>query len=487
MTESAREIHDRIRLDPVWFCRKVLRFDPWSRQRDVVESVRDHMRTAVRSCHGPGKTGIAGRTALWFLAAFPRSKVITTAPTFMQVREQLWREIATGYQASAGFFTGVLTDTKLELAPDWFAIGLSTDRPERFHGYHAEHLLLIVDEASGVDEAIFEAAEGFLTAASTRVLLIGNPTQLSGTFHAAFHRERAAYNTISISAFDTPAFTREEVSPGVLRRLVSREWVEARRRAWGEGSPLWQVKVLGEFPTTSDNNVMSLGEIEAAQRRKLKPGFETVVACDVARFGSDETVIAVRRGEHVRIAETYMGKDTMETAGRVLRVARELAAKSRERPVIRVDDVGVGGGVTDRLRETSEYKVVPFNGGSSPRDKRGYPNARSEGWFGLADMLPSLDLDEDEQLLADLVAPRYSIDSAGRRVLEAKEQTKRRLGRSPDRGDAVVMLFAGRRPLRLPTLDEDEDESPLARRRRRAGRSFMGIDEPAFPSMDSPL
>ena len=133
---------------------------------------------------------------LWFLAAYPYSRVITTAPTFTQVKELLWREIAVAHPAADGFFDGMLYDTRLELAPDWFAIGLSTDRPERFSGHHAEHLLLVVDEASGVDEAIFEAAEGFLTSESARVLLIGNPTSLAGQFHAAFHSERGLWNCV---------------------------------------------------------------------------------------------------------------------------------------------------------------------------------------------------------------------------------------------------------------------------------------------------
>src|SRR5205807_8143935 len=112
--------------------------------------VRDHKRTAVRSAHGVGKTAIAARVVLWFLAAHPYSKVVTTAPTWHQVREQLWREIHVAHGRAAGFFDGELNDTRLELAPDWFAIGLSTDRPERFAGHHAAELLLVVDEASGV-------------------------------------------------------------------------------------------------------------------------------------------------------------------------------------------------------------------------------------------------------------------------------------------------------------------------------------------------
>jgi phage terminase large subunit len=167
-----------------------------------------------------------------------------------------------------------------------------------------------------------------------------------------------------------------------------------------------------------------------------------VVAADIARFGSDETIIAVRKGKRVRIAETYGGRDTMTTTGRILRVARELHAATKTRPTIVVDDVGVGGGVSDRLREVAEFRTIAFNAGASPRAPLDYPNRRSEVWFALAERLPEIDLDRDEQLAADLVGPRYTIDSRGRRVVEPKADTKKRLGRSPDRADAVLMAFA---------------------------------------------
>src|SRR5262249_35015622 len=154
-----------------------------------------------------------------------------------------------------------------------------------FQGHHAEHLLLVVDEAPGVDEAIFEAAAGFLTSPGAKLLLIGNPTKLGGEFYDAFHRNRGLYHTIHISAFDTPAFTAEQVPYSPRRRLVTPEWVEEHRRKWGEDSPLWQVRVLGDFPNTSDDSVLSLLAVEAARDRACPEGAPAVIACDVARFG----------------------------------------------------------------------------------------------------------------------------------------------------------------------------------------------------------
>jgi hypothetical protein len=453
----------RYRRDPVAFCRERLRFEPWSKQAEILESVRDHSRTAVRSCHGAGKTATAARCALWFLAVHPSSRVVTTAPTWAQVRDLLWREIRVAYNAAGGFVGGELFDTRLELAPDWLALGLSTDRPERFQGHHSEHLLLVVDEASGVAEEIFEAAAGFLTSPESRLLLIGNPTQTSGEFFAAFHESRSLYRTIHVPAQATPAFTGEKVPPAVLRRLVSRRWVEDHSKKWGEGSPLWQVRIAAEFPSESDDVVVSLRDLEQARRNEFEPGWPLVLSADVARFGSDSTVLCVRRGNVVRIAKSFSGRDLMRTTGEVTAQARNLRAEYGRGPVVVVDDAGLGGGVVDRLRELREFEVVDYLGARAARQPRDYPNRRSEDWFGLAERLPELDLAAaDEELAADLLAPRYTLDSQARRVVERKQETKRRLRHSPDRGDALVMALAvDRRGHRLTSMNPNR----IARRR----------------------
>lgn len=454
---AAVEVLQRIRADPVWFVEEILGERLWSKQRAVLESVRDNARTAARSCHGVGKTFTGSCVVPWWLAAHPyEAVVVSTAPTWLQVKEQLWREIAARCAKSKIAFPAP-TQTGLNIADTWYAIGLSTDKPERFQGFHAGKLLFVVDEGSGVQDAVFDSGEGFLTGEGARVLVIGNPTQLAGQFFRAFHSERALWSTIHISAYDSPNFTGEDVPDEVKARLVSKAWVEEKKVKWGEASPIYQVRVLGNFPSTAENTVCSLGLVEAAQNRYLDASDATltdlplVVACDVARFGSDETVIAERVGDHARIVSAVVGRDTMETAGRILDTARTLLARTtRKRGDVRlvVDDSGVGGGVTDRLREIGEFEVEAFNGAQTAltidddTEKPAYPNRRSEAWFAFAGALPVVVLDADEQLAADLVAPVYRMDSAGRRVVEPKEETKKRLGRSPDRADAVLMLWA---------------------------------------------
>lgn len=442
--------------DPVGFIRDELGFYLWSKQREMAESVRDHDRTAVRAGRGVGKTASAAEIALWFLASHRNSRVITTAPTWAQVEQLLWREIrgAVGraHVAGKGVMFPTPSTTKLELGDQWFAIGLSTNEPERFQGHHADHLLLVVDEASGVHESIFEAAEGFLTATGAKILLIGNPTQIGGQFHRCFGKERALWNRIHISVYDSPNFTGEEVPAHVARALPTREWVKDAEKKYGRDSAMFAVHVLGEFATQGKDTVIPLGAIDKAQLRELPASSrfdKVVITCDVARFGDDETVIAERVGQRIRILETYVGRkppvtasgpqadDLVATAGKII----GYAAKHPDAHVrLVIDDTGVGGGVTDILRR-NKYPVTAFNGGEVAYRPDQFPNRRSELWLEGAAQMEDIDLDADDQLAADLTAPKFNYDLKQRKVVERKEETKKRLGRSPDRGDGVLLCL----------------------------------------------
>ena len=239
------------------------------------------------------------------------------------------------------------------------------------------------------------------------------------------------------------------------------------------------MRVLGDFPSKNLKTVISLGDLEAAQRLTLdylEP--PVVIACDVARFGDDESIIATRFGRKIRIAEVLHGRDTMEVVGAIVRTVAEVKKPGVDFPTIVIDDVGVGGGVTDRLREvlaekrsgTAQIRVVAFNGGHTALMDDEYPNRRSEVWFQFAEELPTVDLDDDEQLAEDLLSPEYKLDSKGRRVVEPKADTKKRLGRSPDRADAVLMTFAAGSP--ASAHPGWVDDSPRSRTGMRAGMSL---------------
>lgn len=454
----------RVRTDPVFFIDQMLGRELWSKQREIAAAVAKYPRVAVRACHGPGKTFVAGAIALWFLRQ-PEARVVTTAPTWRQVKSLLWHEINQLHHNAAFPLGGVCLQTELKMPDGRYAIGLSTkpEDPEAFQGHHAKNILLIYDEASGIEQPIFDAGEGYLTTAGAKLLMIGNPTQPSGEFYDAFHRNRAAYHQIHISYADLPAFTGEKVSAAVADHLTGREWVEAQKRRYGENSPAYSVKVLGDFSEESDDTVFGLMGIENAQARnlekKIAPDDQRVIGCDVARFGSDKTVVSLREAMKVRVREVNSGHATTETTGAIVRLAKEVREETKYAPIrIVVDDVGVGGGVTDQVREKlveerlagEGISVIAFNGGESAIEDDQYPNARSEAWFRVAEQIDELDLhppSEDgenewgEDLAADLLAPKYKLDSNGRRVVEPKDQTKKRLGHSPDHADSVLLTF----------------------------------------------
>ena len=283
-------IVERCRRDPLFFSRHVLGGEqPWAGQARILAALRDRKRVAVRSGHGVGKTWTAARAAIWFLYSHPHSIVLTTAPTHRQVRSILWAEIRRQVRGARIPLGGRMTETRLVLDDDWFALGLSTDEPERFQGFHAEHLLLIFDEAPGVPEDIYEAARGLLTSRHARVLLIGNPVSPRGPFYDAFRNP--LWHTFHIPCTACPNVTAGRV---IYPKLVTAEWVESQRQEWGAESPTFRSRVLGEFPEEADTQLIPLAWLHAAQERALNcpaPGSNLVIGVDVARYGADRTVI----------------------------------------------------------------------------------------------------------------------------------------------------------------------------------------------------
>ncbi len=463
--EEARQRLAWAQGDPAWWCENVLRVKPWSKQVEIMQSVRDNPRTAVRSCHGIGKSFTAGQIILWFLNAFAPSIVLSTAPTWRQVEKLVWKEVRASY-ARATAIDGGLGGALLPASPElhivrdqWYAAGLSTNDPNKFQGYHEEHILVIVDEAAGVPEDIFEAIEGVLTSEHSRLLLLGNPTSVGGTFHKAFRSP--GYHAMHISAFDAPNFTAFGITEQDFRdntweakltgplpnpKLITPAWAYDKFLKWGPDSPAYQARVLGDFPEGGDDTLIPLAWVEAAQARwpDAEPGEPVEIGCDVARFGRDATVIATRRGRRVDPLLAHSQKDTMETAGLIVAAQRETGAST-----VKVDEIGIGAGVVDRLREL-KCPAVGVNVATAAAEPERFANLRAELWWNLREMLDPnprvnpnpIALPPDDVLLADLANVRYKVDSKGRIQLESKDEIKKRLGRSPDRGDAVVLAFA---------------------------------------------
>lgn len=434
---------------PVGFVRERLDGDPWPLQEQIMEAVAEHRRVAVRSCHHSGKTWLASALVPWWLNAFDHSLVITTAPTDRQMREQLWVEIAGHHRKSE--LPGRITETSLEIGPDRRAFGFSTNTPERFQGWHEQNILVIVDEASGVAEPIYQAIEGILTGHNAKLLLIGNPNSPQGTFYEAFRSP--LYQTFHISAYDVP------------ERLLPRSWAEERLQEWGADNPAYQVRVLGNFPSQGADALISMKWVEDAQNRTLEPIGDCEFGVDVAEYGDDESYVYVRRGPKVVYSGGWRHNDPIESAGQVIAIYNSLCPS--QPATIKVDDIGIGAGTRAALQNHFGGRLVTVHGvnvGEAAMDAENYANKRSEVFCGLRDRFKDGDIDiPDDPILTDqLTQLKFSYSPRGQIKLESKEDTrKRRTGgehrwKSPDRADALALCFAAGGPRYLPWADSGE-------------------------------
>lgn len=449
--------------DPVEFARHALGVDLWHRQRETLRAVAGARRVAVKSGNGLGKDFTAAVAMLWYLSCHDPAIVLSTAPTFRQVRHLLWRQVRSLYRRGAAQLGGKMLDTRWELSDDRYAMGLSADGADQFQGFHCENMFIVVDEAEGVSETIYEAVEALMTSARPKLLLIGNPTTTRGAFHRAFHQESGIYHTITMSAPESPNVAAGRV---VIPGLTTAEWVEERQAIWGAESPLFRARVLGEFPERDDDSLLSSAEIEAAatatatargedaaadtlsiagmpelwpERRMLTADAGRVVmGVDVARLGNSSSVILVRRGDAVADLRVFNRIDTMELAGRVIVAFREWQPQQ-----VNMDVVGIGAGAVDRLHE-QRVPITEFNGGLPPLWDAACANRRAEGYLSLRRRFNQrrIRIPRDPGLINELATLRYTYDSRGRMLMENKTDLRRRGVRSPDKADALMMAFA---------------------------------------------
>ena len=422
--------------DPVGFVQAVFGItpDPW--QAEVLEAIASgERRISVRSAHGVGKTACASWAILWYLLTRFPVKVVVTAPTKHQLFDALFAEVRANVLKMPDAFQ-MLFDVgsdriSLRAAPDEAFVSCRTARrenPEALQGVHSEHVLLIADEASGVDEAVFEAAQGSMSGESATTMLLGNPTRTSGTFFASHNTLSDFWWTRRISAFDSPR--------------VSEEYIEEGKVKWGEESNAYRVRVLGEFPLSDDDAAIPLELVESAQVRDIDADKDAPIiwGVDIARFGSDASALAKRQGRVLHGVDIWRGLDLMQTAGRI---KAEFDTAERRPVQILIDSIEVGGGVVDRLREL-DLPAVGVNVGEKASLSGSYKNLRGEIWFKLKAWLETREtrLPKDDELLAELVGPKYKFDSSGRTQLESKDEMRKRGLRSPDRADAVALTFA---------------------------------------------
>ena len=423
---------------PALFVEEVLGVKPLPYQAEFLEAIASGERKiSIRSGHGTGKSTAASWAMLWYFLMHYPNKVVVTAPTSSQLFDALFAEMKRWINELPPHLQSVLNvkSDRVEhtSAPSEMFISARTSRaetPEALAGVHSEHVMLVVDEASGVPEKVFEAAAGSMSGHNATTIMLSNPTRSSGTFYESQTRMASSWWTRRWSCVDSP--------------LVSDEFVDEMRMRYGEESNAFRIRVLGEFPLADDDTIIPFHLAEAAQHRDVQVSEETSVVwgLDVARFGTDATALCKRQGPIVTELRSWRGLDLMQTVGRVV-AEYEALPDSRRPSEILVDSIGVGSGVVDRLQEL-ELPVRGVNVAEAPSMGETYLNLRSELWFKTKGWLEdrSCKLPSNDQLIAELTSIRYSFTSSGKMKAESKDEMRKRGLQSPDLADALCLTMA---------------------------------------------
>ena len=438
------KFQEKIRNNPSFFVESVLGNPLWEKQREILEAIRDNHEVAIRSCHASGKSYVSGRIVHWWLNAHKDSVVITTAPTFRQVKEVLWREIKGSIRGKKIYPEKAVLDTSINISDQWFALGLSTDKPDQFQGFHSPHLMVLIDEASGIQPEIEEEIDGLTP---EKIVRIGQPLSNLGRFADAFRMP--GVKKIQISALDTPNVKEQRV---VIPGLITQQDIENFKTRYGEDSDVYRVRVLGEFPKQDSDSLISVNDIANAINRvvDVPNQFEKKMGVDVARFGDDRTAIIVRQMEKVTRKEVFAGFDTMQIVGRVLAIAKEERIRGEN---IYVDVIGVGAGVYDRIKEQG-WRANAVNVSESPEDKENYVNLRAELYANkLKEWIKTASLPNDDDFY-ELANIKYKFNSKGQLQIESKEDMKKRGLESPDVADALMLTFASKGLIEIPKQSE---------------------------------
>lgn len=485
MQREARE--KQYKYDPVLWAEEVLGAVLWSKQKEILRSIVANKRTAVKSCHSIGKTYLCAIACCWWVSTRQDSMIQSTAPTYQQVHAQLWEEIRKMH--IRGSLVG-----EVGMNDKWTRPPAGGDRRAKptlvgegkkpadsnIHGFHGTHrpdgVFAILDEACGIAVSIFTGSEAITTADFDRILATGNPDDPNTEFGRIFREDKNLWNFITVSAYDTPNFTGEaeelrewaakkdkgdpektytQKVERLLEGMPKPTWIEERREAWGEDDPRFISKVLAQFPTTSADSLFSAADIEVGKACTIDPANNPtafrVLAVDVARYGADKTVMILNVAGHIEVIEVLNTSDTMEVAALAHKWAIEHNVDQ-----VRVDGVGVGGGVVDRLTQLARsvedtYVVVEMTANASPPDRTLHRNARAY-WYDSAksqmrnDLIdlpynPDNDADWGAQLIRELGSIMYGYPN-GILQIESKEDIRRRGEHSPDFVDALVMATA---------------------------------------------
>jgi hypothetical protein len=426
------------RNDPNKFVKEVLGVEPDEWQKDFLDAVATGERKiSIRSGHGVGKSTTASWAMLWFLLTRYPVKVVVTAPTSAQLYDALFAELKRWVKELPKPVQDLLDvkQERIELkasATEAFISARTSraEQPEALQGVHSDNVMLVADEASGVPEAVFEAAAGSMSGHNALTILLGNPVRSSGFFFDTHNRLKDEWWTRRVSCIDS---TR-----------VSSEYVNDMKSRYGEESNAFRIRVLGEFPRSDDDTIIPMDLLESAKHRDTRAYEDAPIVwgLDVARFGSDSSVLCKRQSNVVHTLERWRNLDLMQLTGAVVSQYEACDHKSRPTEIL-VDSIGLGAGVVDRLRELN-LPARGINVSESPAMGGTYLNLRAELWHKAKAWLEKRDckIPNNEDLIGELATVRYTFTSNGKIKIESKDDIRRRGLKSPDMADAFVLTFA---------------------------------------------
>jgi hypothetical protein len=457
--------------DTVLFTTHIMGANLWEREVEILRSIRHQRRTAIKACHGVGKTFTLAQAALWWLVRYHDGIVLTTAPTLRQVETQLWAELHR-VAACSKFGFPEINATRLKFrGDDNFALGLSTNRPENFHGYHGKHLLIIADEAPGLESGLWDAIAGAMAGGKVHIVMAGNPILPAGAFFDAFGRERGLWNCISIDAFDSPNLTGisleqllqmhpSEGGPldqNPVSYLVTRRWVYDQYRVWWHGdersSPNWMARVRGHFPDQAQNALIRLAWLERARKLALQnpaldSGERVVAGVDVGG-GEAETVVYLCESTREKRKIIKLGAwRAADTRGQVVRF---IEPYRKRLAIVRVDAIGIGYNFGLHLQDQGfPVELINVSRGceSKPQLRERDPaqrfvNEKARFYQELADAFERGQVEglQDDATIGQLAGIVYEVDPQGRIKIESKERARERGVQSPDRAEALMLAL----------------------------------------------
>lgn len=417
------------RKDPALFVREVIGAKPEPYQIEVLRAVAGKPRAKVawRAARGVGKSTCAAWLVLWHTLLFYESQTITTASNWRQVAKMLWPEVHKWYAridfSKLGFDSSNIDAQKLGIYLDkyWFAVGESSNDPEKLEGFHAERILFIVDEAKLVTRKTFNSIAGCLTTKYAKMLVLSTPPRHPHAcyFRDIFERKVPGYELFHTSGLDSPRVDAEYIASVT-------DPVE------------YKTQVLGEFVDSSSDilYVFDSQKLEEAIGLELSDLEPTVMGVDIARLGGDKNVVMVRKGKTIGVrTESWANTLLPYTEGRIKDIARQV-----QPDLINIDVIGYGAGIYDNILLEGEFNIEGINFKRTPPDRR-FANTRAYAYAQLARRIATGDrsIPDDPQLLLELAAQTYDFDRQGRKLMDPKPLIRKKLGCSPDFADAAVL------------------------------------------------